>query len=198
MEYRTTTFRGLLHLNLALILPYVAFIVQHALAERPRERVLNLFLMAEVQAAVSAALHTSYDTNPVWQKLDHVVVFMSFWTNLYVLDYIAPVAELIPALAITVLAAVQKALHRHSHWTRWDSMFVTAIFALFIRAAMWTPYPTEFARQLIYINIMSILAVFCVFTLQPKRDNAIFGYHEIMHVLTMAILMCYVVLIVHH
>lgn len=175
--------RGILHLNAAFIIPNVAVVMGIFCTARQWQYLLPATVIMEYTLGMSALLHTVDRHNQWYQKLDHIGVFLSIYASSHTIGYFGPMQYSLLAQLVVGYGVVQKLLQRNSTFTVRDRIIAVTLVLIWIVNIKYIQI--DHVKKLYYLVVANLLTCIVMHTVsRPMRDNPIFGYHEIMHLLT--------------
>jgi hypothetical protein len=192
-------FRGILHLNLAIILPFVTYVISSVTTPLQNEYIWKIFLLTEFQLVASATLHTAYNDSILAQVIDHCAVFTSGYLLQIVLSYYGHVPFKDITLVVVCVAIIQKVLYLDGQFNRVDRVLVTLEGLLYLGNILVMDFPSYHARDMSILTALICLIMFTIYNLQwPKSTNQIYGYHEVIHTMSLVIIIYnYLAILMH-
>lgn len=178
------TLRGIVHLNSALVLPSAVFMVHQYATERQWRYLFPLSCAMEFQLTMSALLHTVNRKNQWFRRLDHVAIFISLYSSSEIMGYFAPTPYTAASQIVLVTGVFQKLLRRDIEFSGIDRVVAIASCAIWAATVLKQKLPPQIKKIFCWV-LGNFICMITFHALKwPKRDNRVFGYHEIMHTLS--------------
>jgi predicted membrane channel-forming protein YqfA (hemolysin III family) len=185
----TPVCRGILHLNIAIILPFLTYVTVPFLRPLQQEYIVNMAIMTEIQMIASAMLHMSYNTDTWSHVFDHSANMVSMLMQCYSLTYFMPNKANNDIFLVSVIVCMVGIAQKICSW---DPIFdIPEILCVAIQYILYTVMYVQYIqhipiiRNFVQCNLIMLACMILVYKLKwPLKNNNNFGYHEIMHTLS--------------
>lgn len=173
--------RGIMHLNAALALPSATFLMSNFATDKQWKFILPFSTAMEFQLIMSSLLHTVKQDSAIIRRIDHTAIFFSLYASSSVMGYFGNTPYTQISKFVMVVGVIQKLLRKDVEFSDIDRVVALALGAIWVATIVKQNISPKIKK--IFYWIMGNLA--CMITIHalewPKRNNAVFGYHEIMH-----------------
>jgi predicted membrane channel-forming protein YqfA (hemolysin III family) len=188
----TPLLRGNLHLQSAIVMPFVIYTLYILIPNHIFMIFAEVLISKFILVLSSSILHTSYPDNSIMQSIDHSCIIYSLAAAVRLTDNLGSQIINNFYLNVFLVAMIFNKLTKHN-----SELSLYDILGMALLMIDWVIVSMNLDKLLYNLVLMIQICTVSMFILYktrwPKKYDQVFGYHEIIHLLS---IIGYVVLLI--